>query len=89
MEKYMNRLVALGILTKNSTYHTLSVMLLTRKITKEMHPAIDCTLCNTYIMHRNTGNPCLKISLVCWVIPNAKLHYVLISRMHSMVYPWS
>ena len=34
MDKQMERLVSLGILTKNSTSHTSPIMLITKKLTK-------------------------------------------------------
>ena len=38
MEKCMQKLVSLGILTKNSTTHTLPVMLVARKVMREKDP---------------------------------------------------
>ena len=45
----MERLVSLGILSKNSTSHTSPVMLITRKLT------VDFRLLNTRILRRNTS----------------------------------
>ena len=39
MDWQMQRLVSLGILTRNTTSHTSPVMLITRKITKDKRPA--------------------------------------------------
>ena len=38
MDQQMERLVSLGILTKNSTSHTSPVMLITRKLTNDKRP---------------------------------------------------
>ena len=47
MDKQMERLVSLGILTKNSTSHTSPVMLITRKLTNDKRPVVDFRLLNT------------------------------------------
>ena len=44
MDKQMERLVSLGILSKNSTSHTSPVMLITRKLTKDKRPVVDFRL---------------------------------------------
>ena len=50
MDKQMERLVSLGILTtKNSTSHTSPVMLITRKLTNDKRPVVDFRLLNTRI----------------------------------------
>ena len=49
MDDQMERLVSLGILSKNSTSHTSPVMLITRKLT------VDFRLLNTRILRRNTS----------------------------------
>ena len=41
MDQQMERLVSLGILTKNSTSHTAPVMLITRKLMKDKRPVVD------------------------------------------------
>ena len=41
MDQQMERLVSLGILTKNSTSHTSPVMLITRKLTNDKRPVVD------------------------------------------------
>ena len=41
MDKQMNRLVNLGILSANNTSHTSPVMLITRKVTQDKRPVVD------------------------------------------------
>ena len=41
MDKYMAKLVSLGILSKNNTTHTSPVMLVARKGTKNKRPVVD------------------------------------------------
>ena len=41
MDKQIERLVFLDILSKNSTSHTSPVMLITRKLTKDKRPVVD------------------------------------------------
>ena len=60
MDKQMNRLVWLGILTCNSTSHTSPVTLITHKVTTDKRPVIDFRLLNTRIRHRNIVLPLLK-----------------------------
>ena len=55
MDDQIERLVSLGILSKNSTSHTSPVMLITRKLTKEKRPVVDFRLLNTRILRRNTS----------------------------------
>ena len=57
MDKQMEGLVSLGILSRNSTSHTSPVMLITRKLTKDKHPVVDFRLPNTRILRRNTSIP--------------------------------
>ena len=52
MDKQMERLVSLGILTKNSTSHTSPVMLIFRKLSNDMRPVVDFRLLNTRILRR-------------------------------------
>ena len=54
MDSQMERLVALGILSKHSTSHTSPVMLITHKLTNDKRPVVDFRLLNTRILHRNT-----------------------------------
>ena len=56
MDKYMAKLVSLGILSKNNTTHTSPVMLVARKGTK----TIDFRLLNTRMLRRNTATPFLR-----------------------------
>ena len=41
IDQQMERLVSLGILTKNSTSHTSPVMLIARKLTRDKRPVVD------------------------------------------------
>ena len=50
MDKYMAKLVSLGIWSKNKTTHTFPVMLVARKGTKNKRPVVDFRLLNTRIM---------------------------------------
>ena len=60
MDEQMERLVSLGILSKNSTSHTSPVMLITRKMTKDKRPVVDFRLLNTKILRRNTSIPLMS-----------------------------
>ena len=60
MDKQIERLVSLGILTKNSTSHTSPVMMITRKLTNDKRPVIDFRLLNTRILRRNTSIPLMS-----------------------------
>ena len=60
MDKYMAKLVSLGILFKNNTTHTSPVMLVARKGTKNKRPVVDFRLLNTRILRRNTANHLLR-----------------------------
>ena len=51
----MQKLVSLGILTKNSTNHTSPVMLVARKGNERKRPVVDFRLLNTRIVRRNTS----------------------------------
>ena len=57
MDEQMERLVSLGILSKNSTSHTSPVMLITRKMTKDKRPVVDL---DTRILRRNTSIPLMS-----------------------------
>ena len=46
MDKYMAKLVSLGILSKNNTTHTSPVMLVARKGLKNKRPVVDFRLLN-------------------------------------------
>ena len=60
MDEQMERLVSLGILSKNSTSHTSPVMLITRRMTKDKRPVVDFRLLNTRILRRNTSIPLMS-----------------------------
>ena len=60
MDKYMAKLVSLGILSKNNTTHTSPVMLAARKGTKNKRAVVDFRLLNTRILRRNTATPLLR-----------------------------
>ena len=60
MDEQMERLVSLGILSKNSTSHTSPIMLITRKLTKDKRPVVDFRLLNTRKLRRNTSIPLMS-----------------------------
>ena len=60
MDQQVERLVSVGILSKNSTSHTSPVMLITRKLTKDKRPVVDFRLLNTRILRRNTSIPLMS-----------------------------
>ena len=60
MDKCMQKLVSLGILTKNSTTHTSPVMLVARKGNERKRPVVDFRLLNPRIVRRNTSTPLLR-----------------------------
>ena len=60
LDKQMDRLVSLGILSKNSTCHTSPVMLITRTITQDKRPVVEFRLLNTRILRRNTSIPLMS-----------------------------
>ena len=60
MDKCMQKLVSLGILTKNSTTHISPVMLVARKGNERKRPVVDFRLLNTRIIRRNTSTPLLR-----------------------------
>ena len=74
MDKQMERLVSLGILSKNSTSHSSPVMLITRKLTKDKRPVVDFRLLNTRILRRNTSIPLM--SDVLSILGNSKCEVV-------------
>ena len=57
MDRQMERLISLGILSRNSTSHTSPVMFITRKLTKDKRPVVDFRLLNTRILCHNTSIP--------------------------------
>ena len=60
MDKCMQKLVSLGILTKNSTTHTSPVKLVARKGNERKRPVVNFRLLNTRIVRRNTSTPLLR-----------------------------
>ena len=60
MDNQIERLVSLGILSKNSTSHTSPIMLITRKLTKDKRPVVNFRLLNTRISRRNTSIPLMS-----------------------------
>ena len=60
MDKCMQKLVSLGILTKNSTTQTSPVMLVAIKGNERKRPVVDFRLLNTRIVRRNTSTPLLR-----------------------------
>ena len=68
MDKQMDRLVSLSILSENNKSHTSPVMLITRKVTRDKCPVVDFHLLNTQIRCRNTATPFSETSLTFWVI---------------------
>ena len=60
MDRYIAKLVSLGILSKNNTTHTSPVMLVARKGSKDKRPVVDFRLLNTRILKRNTATPLLR-----------------------------
>ena len=60
MDWQMQRLVFLGILSRNTTSHTSPVMLITWKITKDKRPVVDFRLLNTRIRRHNTATPLMR-----------------------------
>ena len=64
MDKCMQKLVSLGILTKNSTTHTSPLMLVVRKGNERKRPVVDFRLLNTRIIRRNTSTPLLRDTFI-------------------------
>ena len=60
MDKGMQKLISLGILTKNSTTHVSPVMLVARKGNERKRPVVDFRLLYTRIIRRNTSTPLLR-----------------------------
>ena len=60
MDWQMQRLVSLGILSKNTRSHTSPVMLITRKIGADKRPVVDFRLLNTRVKRQNTVTPLLR-----------------------------
>ena len=77
----MERLVALGILSKNSTSHTSPVMLITHKLTNDKRPVVDFRLLNTRILHRNTSIPLM--SDVLNILANSDVEIISCVDIHD------
>ena len=60
MDRQMERLVSLGILSRNTASHTSPVMLITRKVTNDKRPIVDFRLLNSRIRRQNTSTPLLR-----------------------------
>ena len=60
MDWQMQRLVSLGIHSKNATSHTSPVMLITRKIGADKRLVVDFRLLNTRVKRQNTATPLLR-----------------------------
>jgi hypothetical protein len=60
MDWQMDRLVHLGVLTKQSTSHSSPVMLISRKLTADKRPVVDFRLLNSRIVRRNTTTPLMR-----------------------------
>ena len=60
MDKCMQKLVASGILSKNSTTHTSSVMLVAKKGGERKRPVVEFRILNTRIVRQNTSTPLLR-----------------------------
>ena len=63
MDKYMAKLVSLGILSKNNTSH-FPCNASTRKGTKNKRPVVEFRLLNTRIMRQNTATHLLKDNFI-------------------------
>ena len=74
MDKQMERLVSLGILSKYITSHTSPVMLITRNLTKDKRLVVDFRLLNTRILRRNTS--ILLMSDVLSILGNSECEVV-------------
>ena len=75
MDWQMQRLVSLGILTRNTTSHTSPVMLITRKLTKDKRPVVDFRLLNTRIKRHNTATPLMRD--ICQMLGKAQSKILL------------
>ena len=60
MNKCIQKLVSLGIHSKNSRTHTSPVMLVARKENERKRPVVDFRLLNTSIVRRKTSTPLLR-----------------------------
>ena len=71
MDWQMQRLVSLGILTRNTTSHTSPVMLITRKLTRDKRPVVDFRLLNTRLLNHVCVSP-LEDDTVCNLLQLSK-----------------
>ena len=81
MDSQMERLVALGILSKNSTSHTSPVMLITHKLTNDKRPVVDFRLLDTRILCRNTSIPLM--SDVLNILGNSDVEIISCVNIHD------
>ena len=88
MDKQMDRLVFLSILSENNMSHTSPVILIRRKVTRDKCPVVDFHLLNTRIHHQNTATPFSETSLTFWVIPAVKWCLAWTSRTHFIALNW-
>ena len=70
MDWQVERLVSLGILSKNSTSHTSPVMLISSRLTNDKRPVADFRLLNTQILRKNTAAP--LINDILQILGNSK-----------------
>ena len=70
MDWQMQRLVSLGILSRNTTSHTSPVMLITRKLTRDKRPVVDFKLLNTRIKRHNTATTLMRD--ICQMLQKAQ-----------------
>ena len=85
MDQQMERLVSLGILTKNSTSHTSPVMLITKILTNDKRPVVDFRLLNTRILRRNTSIPLM--SDVLSILGNSECEVVSCVDIKMLIIP--
>ena len=87
MDKCMQKLVSLGILTKNSTTHTSPVMLVARKGNERKRPVVDFRLLNTRIVRRNTSTPLLRDIFIMLGRAQCEVLSCVDLKEASIVYP--
>ena len=78
--------MSLGIGIHNSTSHTLTVKLITLKLTKGQRPVVDFCLLNTRILCRNTSIPLISDFLSILGNSKCKVCLTLNLKMHTIVY---
>ena len=77
MDRQMNRLVSLKVLSRNTTSHTSPVMLITRKITNDKRPVVDFRLLNTRIRGTILQLLCSETFIKCWEKLSPQFYLVL------------